>query len=64
LKGIDENFGVWDGVDVGSDSHDERAGVRQDGERDRYVPGHRVEGTTSETIEPRNERACRGREGW
>ena len=43
LKGIDENFGVWEGVDVGSDSHDESAGVRQDGERRTHpVPQTRV----------------------
>jgi hypothetical protein len=60
LKGIDENFGVWEGVDVGSDSHGESAGVRQDGERDRYVPGHRIEGDHLGDAEPRNETGVSG----
>lgn len=44
LKGIDENFGVREGVDVSSDCDGESACVGQDGERDRHVPGHRREG--------------------
>lgn len=43
LKGIDENLGVREGLDVGSHCDGESTGVGQDSERDRHVPGHRIE---------------------
>jgi hypothetical protein len=61
LKGINENFGVWEGADVGTDRDGESADVAQDATATASFPVTAVRGSPRRRPARGRKRACRGR---